>query len=169
MILKIKFIATTEAVLYWQRFYNTVVNAFGYHNNTFLLFLLFTVVKVSCEVSSYWHGQMLASGVRRSSSSYWVGVNYTSVRILTASAEGRNVLTFVGLFVMSVNMILKCRGPTFMTLGKWPRYESITLSDQSASWIQASGPAFRIINIFLNLNCWVSPYQYVSESPHQKT
>jgi len=150
MILKIKFIATTEAVLYWQRFYNTVVNAFGYHNNTFLLFLLFTVVKVSCEVSSYWHGQMLASGVRRSSSSYWVGVNYTSVRILTASAEGRNVLTFnVGLSDMSVNMILKCRGPTLMTLGKWPR-ETNRLHCQTnpPSWIQASDPAFRIINMF---------------------
>jgi len=37
-------------------------------------------VQVSCQVYSYWDGQTLASSVLSSSSAYWVGIRYTSVR-----------------------------------------------------------------------------------------
>ena len=41
--------------------------------------MILSVVQVSCQVYSYWDGQELASSVLNSSSSYWVGIRYTSV------------------------------------------------------------------------------------------
>jgi len=43
------------------------------------------IVQVSCQVQSYWDGQDKSpENVRHSSSSYWVGVRYTSVSIITS-------------------------------------------------------------------------------------
>jgi len=43
------------------------------------------IVQVSCQVQSYWDGQDESpENVRRSSSSYWVGIRYTSVSIITS-------------------------------------------------------------------------------------
>ena len=62
--------------------------------------MILSVVQVSCQVYSYWDGQELASSVLSSSSSYWVGIGYTSVGKIRYS----NIIQFYVTIKMFVRL-----------------------------------------------------------------
>ena len=62
--------------------------------------MIISVVQVSCQVYSYWDGQELASSVLNSSSSYWVGIRYSSVGKIRYS----NIIQFYVTIKMFVRL-----------------------------------------------------------------